>query len=484
MAIAGVLLVCLWVSSALAQNTNIVPTPGELGPAVWVRWPVKRGKTTNITGGLRPGEGANVFHSFNQFSVGQGHNGGDSFNPGGGRVEVISRVIGGSPSDINGTIQALGWNLYFMNPSGIIFGPSANLNVTGSAYFSTAQQLRLGDGQIFSTSLVTLDATLSTAAPAAFGFVGSSAPAPIVISGSNLTVSNNSLLLAGGSVQINGGNISAARTEVGAVGSGAEVNVDPGAGNAFAPNTPAGTLSAAVGTVIEGSFSVGVHPSSITVPAGAQVNQTTGPFGFVNRIEVVGGSGAPPPGTGLPPVVFPPANTNTQPQVLTTNPVDLVAFLNRAVTVMPQQAPAAPLALLTSRCAGTKTGEFSSFVQTARDVTPPQPGERARQSFHLGTGDGSIEYVEYCRTVVRANVSPHRRRSHAGDSSRSHAFRGMWVLRGRCHVRATTNRPDLWRRRFHDTPDTCSTLPFRNSPEVYRRHCRSDRRWSGSVAAG
>ena len=386
-AIAGMLLVCLWVSSALAQNTNIVPTPGELGSGGLGTVASQAGNTTNITGGLRPGEGANVFHSFNQFSVGQGHTA--AFVNPGGASRVISRVIGGSPSDINGTIQALGWNLYFMNPSGIIFGPSANLNVTGSAYFSTAPQLRLGDGQIFSTSLVALDATLSTAAPAAFGFVGSSAPAPIVISGSNLTVSNNSLLLAGGSVQINGGNISAGRAEVGAVGAGAEVNVDPSAGNAFASNTPAGTLSAAVGTVIEGSISVGVHPSSITVPAGAQVNQTTGPFGFVNRIEVVGGPGAPPPGTGLPPVVFPTANTNTQPQVLTANPVDLVAFLNRAVTVMPQQAPAAPLAMLTSRCAGTKTGEFSSFVQTARDVTPPQPGSVLASPFIWEQGMGA-----------------------------------------------------------------------------------------------
>ncbi len=385
-AIAGVLSVCLLVSSTFAQ-TNIVPTPGKLGTGGLGTVAVPDGGTTFITGGLRPNNGPNVFHSFNQFDVGAGHTA-NFVNPGiiGGEIvipppaRVISRVIGGSPSNINGTIQALGWNLYFMNPSGIIFGPSANLNVTGSAYFSTAQQLRLGDGQIFSTSFVRLDATLSTAAPAAFGFIGSGAPAPVVISGSTLQVNNATLLVAGGTVQIKGTTISAGRTAVGAVGSGAEVNVDPSSGNSFARGTPAGTLFATIGTVIQGSFSAEVYPS-VTVPAGAEVNQTTGPFGFVNRVEVVGGPGATQPGTELPDVVFPTGNTSTQPQVVTANPVDPVVFLNRAVTVMPQQTPAAPLTMLASRCAGSSQGEFSSFVQTARDVTPPQPGNALSSPF-------------------------------------------------------------------------------------------------------
>jgi filamentous hemagglutinin family protein len=357
-----------------AQSTIIVPTPGDIGTGGLGTVTTQAGNTTNITGGLRPGNGSNVFHSFNQFSVGQGHTAA-FINPG-GAARVISRVIGGSPSNINGTIQALGWNLYFMNPSGIIFGPSANLNVSGSAYFSTANHLTLADGNVFSTNLVALDATLSTAAPAAFGFIGSSAPAPIVISGATLRVSDSTLMLAGGDVQLIGTKISAQRAVVGAVGAGAQVTVDPGAGNAFIPGTPAGTLSASVGTSIQADFAAEVFPANIVVPSGAQVNRTTGSFGFVTGVEVVGGTSGVPPGSdsGLPPVVFPGGNAGAPAPVLTQNPVNPVVYLNRAVTLLPQETPASPLALVTSRCAGGEKGQFSSFVQAARDVTPPQPG--------------------------------------------------------------------------------------------------------------
>jgi filamentous hemagglutinin family protein len=364
-----------------AQSTVIVPTPGDIGTGGLGTVTTQTGNTTNITGGLRPGNGPNVFHSFNQFSVGQGHTAA-FINPG-GAARVISRVIGGSPSNINGTIQALGWNLYFMNPSGIIFGPSANLNVSGSAYFSTANHLTLADGKVFSANLIALDATLSTAAPAAFGFLGSSAPAPIVISGATLSVGNSTMMLAGGDVQLNGAKISAQRAIVGAVGAGAQVNVDPGAGNAFNANTPAGTLSASVGTSIQAGFAAEVFPGNIVVPSGAQVNRTTGSFGFLTGVDVVGGTSGIPPGSdsGLPPVVFPAANASTQATVLTQDPVNPVVYLNRAVTLLPQETPAPPMTLLTSKCAGDDKGEFSTFVQAARDVTPPQPGNAMASPF-------------------------------------------------------------------------------------------------------
>ena len=136
----GVLLgVGLITSNTSAQTTNIVatpPGPGGLGTSLSTS-----GNTTSITGGTRPGGGQNLFHSFNQFSVGTGDVAA-FVNP--GVQNIIARVMaGGSPSNIYGTIQALNANLYFLNPSGITFGPAAHLNVTFSAYFSTAPQLRL-----------------------------------------------------------------------------------------------------------------------------------------------------------------------------------------------------------------------------------------------------------------------------------------------------------------------------------------------------
>ena len=195
-------------SIAYAQSTNIVATPsgpGGLGTTLGTS-----GNTTNITGGTRPGSGPNLFHSFNQFSVGAGDVA--AFVNPGGVSNVISRVIGGSPSNINGTVQALNANLFFINPSGIVFGPSAHLNVSGSAYFSTAQQLRLSDGGIFtaSTSLLGLDSTLSASSPAAFGFLGQGPYGSIVLSSSSTVLQTGAVLgLMGGGIQINGSKISA-----------------------------------------------------------------------------------------------------------------------------------------------------------------------------------------------------------------------------------------------------------------------------------
>ena len=55
-------------SIAYGQATNISATPsgpGGLGTTLSTS-----GNTTNIAGGTRPGGGPNLFHSFNQFSVG------------------------------------------------------------------------------------------------------------------------------------------------------------------------------------------------------------------------------------------------------------------------------------------------------------------------------------------------------------------------------------------------------------------------------
>ena len=356
-------------SIAYGQATNISATPsgpGGLGTTLSTS-----GNTTNITGGTRPGGGPNLFHSFNQFSVGAGDVA--SFVNPGGVSNVISRVIGGSPSNINGTVQALNANLFFLNPSGIIFGPSAHLNVSGSAYFSTAQQLRLSDGGIFtaSTTLLGLDSTLSASSPAAFGFLGQGPYGTIVLSSSSTVLQTGAVLgLMGGGIQINGSKITAQRVMLGSTSSGGEMSTQAFVGNPFSGAAGNGQVQALPGTLIVAGGG-GVIPASIdvspnvTVPTGAQVNSTTNSFTQrVTQIQVVGVNLG-----GLPPLA-----TANAANVNPANPVEPVAFLNRAAMVLPQEAPAPPAPLLTSRCAARKDGAFSSLVQASRDVTPAQPG--------------------------------------------------------------------------------------------------------------
>ena len=130
----------------------------------------------NITGGTRPGGGGNLFHSFGEFGVPTNNIANflnDAALP---TSNILSRVTGGNPSNILGTIQTEGFgnaNLFLMNPAGIVFGPNASLNVGGAAHFTTADYLRLSDGVQFTALPSAQDALLSVAPVAAFGFLES-----------------------------------------------------------------------------------------------------------------------------------------------------------------------------------------------------------------------------------------------------------------------------------------------------------------------
>src|SRR5438477_9263577 len=136
----------LWVPIEAAVTTNITPTTGagNLGTIV-----TPGGATTTITGGTRPGNGPNLFHSFGQFSIAASNTANFSNNSNLATSNILARVTGGSRSDIFGTIRTTGFgaaNLYFINPAGVAFGPTASLSVGGSVHVSTADYLRFDDG--------------------------------------------------------------------------------------------------------------------------------------------------------------------------------------------------------------------------------------------------------------------------------------------------------------------------------------------------
>ena len=126
-------------------------------------------------------------------------------------TNILSRVTGGQVSEIDGTLRSTidgttrsAANLYLLNPSGVLFGPNARLDVGGSFHVSTADYLRLADGSRFFAHLSDTS-TLSVAAPEAFGFLRDS-PAGIALQGSQLQVPEGATLaLVGGHIQISGG---------------------------------------------------------------------------------------------------------------------------------------------------------------------------------------------------------------------------------------------------------------------------------------
>jgi filamentous hemagglutinin family protein len=191
------------------------------------------GNSYTITGGTRPGGGPNLFHSFGNFSVGGGDLANFLNNTGLLTSNILARVTGGNISNIDGTIQTTGFgsaNLFLINPSGIVLGPGASLNVGGSVSFTTAQYLRLFDGVSsanfygspandgLANSILTINPSafeFLSASPAAYGFLTAPDPnATIKVQGSLLKVlEGQSLSLVGGNITIQSGLLSDATTQ-------------------------------------------------------------------------------------------------------------------------------------------------------------------------------------------------------------------------------------------------------------------------------
>jgi filamentous hemagglutinin family protein len=198
--ISGDCLLAMLLAVSWAQVPTTITPDGTLGTAV-----IQNGNVYDITGGTRPGNGPNLFHSFDRFSVGT-HNTARFSGPT-GIENILSRVTGGQQSLIDGRLQSTiaGANLYLLNPSGVLFGPNASLDVSGSFHVSTADYLRFADGTKFSANLGQ-ESVLSVASPTAFGFLGSH-PAGITIQGSSLKVSGGKALsVVGGDMTIMGSN--------------------------------------------------------------------------------------------------------------------------------------------------------------------------------------------------------------------------------------------------------------------------------------
>ncbi len=196
-----VLIATVLIGSSSAQVTTAIVPDSTLPTNTTV---TQVDNIHNITNGTIRGN--NQFHSFDQFNIGDGNIA--SFNGPVGIQNILSRVTGGTLSSIDGTLRSTidGANLFFMNPAGVVFGPNASLDVSGSFHVSTADFVRLGEGEntgIFSATDPATD-VLTSAPPAAFGFLDGNS-GMIQINQSELTVGNNkSLLVVGGDISIMG----------------------------------------------------------------------------------------------------------------------------------------------------------------------------------------------------------------------------------------------------------------------------------------
>ncbi len=231
--------------------------------------------------------GINLFHSFSSFNIGAGQS--VYFQNPNGIRNIISRVTGGSPSNIEGTLGVSGGtaNLFLLNPNGILFGGNARLDVGGSFVATTATAIQFGTQGVFSSSAPT-SPRLLTVNPSAFWFnqavhgaIINRSTIPLNAGGQGLQVPDGkSLLLLGGDVTLDGGGINAAggRVELGAVAGMGTVALSLN-DNDLHLSFPATldradivlTNGATVNTSGEGGGSIQIWGRRVSINGGAQV---------------------------------------------------------------------------------------------------------------------------------------------------------------------------------------------------------------------
>src|SRR6266851_7385555 len=121
-ALAAACLLAAVPQVAPAQNISI---DGRFSPAQTL---TAFGGTYSIGANLGKQVGSNLFQSFGKFGLSTGETA--AFTSTGSTApigNVIGRVTGGAQSNINGQIRSTisGASLYLINPSGIVFGPTA-----------------------------------------------------------------------------------------------------------------------------------------------------------------------------------------------------------------------------------------------------------------------------------------------------------------------------------------------------------------------
>ncbi|MDB9494982.1 CHAT domain-containing protein [Spirulina major CS-329] len=204
---SGAIALILWglpPSRAIAQS--IIPATDGTGTQVHIQ-----SQTYTISGGQTSADGANLFHSLQHFGL----NSGEIANFL-GRAElrnILARVVGGSPSQIDGLIQVLGGrpNLYLMNPAGLLFGAGARLNVPGDFIATTATGIGFGNGQWFE-AIGSADYGQLVGDPNQFAFDLTHGGA--IVNGGDLQVNPGQQLSLIGHGVINTGNLTAPGGEI------------------------------------------------------------------------------------------------------------------------------------------------------------------------------------------------------------------------------------------------------------------------------
>ncbi|MBE9200508.1 MULTISPECIES: filamentous hemagglutinin N-terminal domain-containing protein [unclassified Nodularia (in: cyanobacteria)] len=222
-------IILLTKNCAYAQITS----DGSLNTTV-----IQNGNNFTVINGSAAG--SNLFHGFGQFSLPTGNSATFDLVNTPDISNIFSRVTGGNISQIDGLIRTINnsnpVSLFLMNPSGIVFGPNASLNISGSFVGTTAQSIKFADGFQFNATQSVSSPLLTMSVPVGLQFGQNSGA--IALQNSNNGIhqtpiglevdAGKTLALLGNNINITGGVLRTVNglIELGSVNSG-EVNLTP-----------------------------------------------------------------------------------------------------------------------------------------------------------------------------------------------------------------------------------------------------------------
>ncbi len=277
---------CLAVASAQAQ----IATDGSVGAAAQSL----SGPAYSIPQSLGRLSGANLFHSFRTFNIGNGESATfTTATP--GIANVVSRVTGGSLSQINGRLRLNAVDgtpgFFFINPAGVTFGAGAAVDVPGAFHVGTADYLAFPDGRFHADP--NRASSFSSASPQAFGFLGSSRTAIKLRDGAEVLLPRGQAIgLTAGDISIDNATIGAAGGNIRLAAVGSQVGeitfegAMPAVGGNIVLSGAAAIISAARGGVGGGTVTLNGGRVEISADAGLFSLVQQGDSGHGGAIEV------------------------------------------------------------------------------------------------------------------------------------------------------------------------------------------------------
>ncbi|MGB3496536.1 MAG: CHAT domain-containing protein [Elainellaceae cyanobacterium] len=199
--IAYLLGIVTVLSLPLKAEADVRPAGDGTGTRV-----TQDGDRFTIDGGTLSGDGRNLFHSLEEFGLSADEIATFMSEP---EIQnILSRVVGGEASFIDGLIEVAGGdsNLFLINPAGVIFGSNARLDVSGDFTATSATGIGFADGwfDAFGDGASYSDLVGD---PTGFRFATAS-PGAIANAGTLTVDAGHSLTLLGGTV-VNTGTLAA-----------------------------------------------------------------------------------------------------------------------------------------------------------------------------------------------------------------------------------------------------------------------------------